>query len=334
MAVLMVILYLIIAIIFSGAILIALKLFQLRSGKEKASEMQSLMHIQKIKSMGAVQKLTLMPLIDFYADNQGLKTEAGVSYLLQADEKTILFDTGYNKKKEHPSPFLHNFRALGYSEKEIDLIFISHLHYDHVGGVQEEKEGSFSLSQGTVELPNIPVYTPVAMQPSKWNPGPEVNVINEPFVIGKGIASIGVIPRYLFLLGLTLEHSLAINVAGKGIVLIIGCGHQGMENIIERTKLLFDEPLYGIIGGFHYPVNGGRMNIGPFNMQQIVATDDPPWCGMNEERVHKAVAAIKETGAKKIALSAHDSSDWCLELFQKTFGDRYIPLKAGAEIII
>jgi len=52
----------------------------------------------------------------------------------------------------------------------------------------------------------------------------------------KGIASIGVIPRALFLLGYTLENSLAFNLAGKGIVLVIGCGHQTIELILERVQ--------------------------------------------------------------------------------------------------
>jgi 7,8-dihydropterin-6-yl-methyl-4-(beta-D-ribofuranosyl)aminobenzene 5'-phosphate synthase len=330
----LVISYVILAIIALALSFVAFKLIQLYFGKQKLFKQQSTVNIKKFKSIGTVQQLKIIPLVDYYTDQDNLQTEAGVSYLLQADKKTILFDTGYNKYKRHPSPLLHNMQELGYSLDDLDLIFISHLHCDHVGGDREEKEGLFSISQGPLALPEIPVFTPVAVNPSSWNPGPEVRVIEEPYLIDKGIVSTGVIPRYLFLLGLTLEQSLAINVAGKGIVLVIGCGHQGMENIIERTKLLFDEPIYGIVGGLHYPVKGGRMNIGPFNMQQIVATDDPPWCGMNEEKVNKAMTAIKNTGAKKISLSAHDSSDWCLELFRKTFNEAYVPLKAGAEIIM
>lgn len=326
--------YGIFVIIILVLLLIAFKLLQLQLGRKQALKQLGLISIKKFDSIGSIQDLKIMPLIDYYTDRANVQTEAGVSYLLQVDGKKILFDLGYNKNKKHPSPLLHNLQELGYQLDDLDLIFISHLHCDHVGGNREEKAGTFSVSQGPVNMPAVTVYAPTDIKPSKWNPGPEVKIIKEPYLIDKGIASIGVIPRYLFLLGLTLEQSLAINVAGKGIVLIIGCGHQGVEKIIERTKLLFDEPIYAIVGGLHFPVKGGRMNIGPFNMQQIVATDEPPWRGVNQKRVQETLTAIKDTGAKVIALSAHDSSDWSLELFKNTFQGNYVPLKAGKEIII
>ena len=152
------------------------------------------------------------------------------------------------------------------------MIFISHSHVDHLGGMNEQKTRTFSISQGPVTLPDIPVYAPVALSGSKWNPGFEAKVITVPTVLKQGIASIGPIHRALFLIGLTLEHSLAINVEGKGIVLIIGCGHQTIERIIERAQAIFDEPIYGIIEGLHYPVNGGRIMVGPINVQFIVVS--------------------------------------------------------------
>ena len=151
-------------------------------------------------------------------------------------------DVGFNRAKQHPSPLLHNMQTLGVSPDDLDYIFFSHLHLDHMGGMREQKTGQFSLSQGPVKLPEITVYAPDTLSPSSWNPGPRVKVIKEPEVLSPGIASIGVIPRNIFLMGYTQENSLAINVAGKGIVLVIGCGHQKIERIIERTRQLFDEP--------------------------------------------------------------------------------------------
>jgi len=161
-----------------------------------------------------------------------------------------------------------------------------------------------------------------------------VEVVSEPKVIKKGIASIGPIPRFLFLMGYTLEHSLAVNVEGKGIVLIVGCGHQTVERIIERAKSLFDEPVYGIIGGLHFPVNGGRIMIGPLNIQAIVGSDNPPWRGISEQDVMDSIEVIKQEDPQIVSLSAHDSSDWSIARFRETFGDRYRDLKVGEEIVI
>jgi 7,8-dihydropterin-6-yl-methyl-4-(beta-D-ribofuranosyl)aminobenzene 5'-phosphate synthase len=225
-------------------------------------------------------------------------------------------------------------KTLGISESNIDMIFISHPHLDHVGGMTEQKEKTFSLSQGPVSLSNIPLYSPVDISASRWNPGPETNMITDPVVLKEGIVSIGIIPRYLFLMGHTLENSLAFNVAGKGIVLIIGCGHQTIERIIERTQALFDEPIYAVIGGLHYPVNGGRIMIGPINIQRIVGSDKPPWISIRESDVKNAIAAIKEVSPKIVALSPHDSSDWCIDQFKQAFGSIYMDIKVGQEIVI
>jgi len=225
-------------------------------------------------------------------------------------------------------------QTLGVSESDLDMIFFSHLHLDHVGGMTEQREKTFSLSQGPVSMQDLPVSSPVGISASRWNPGPENQVITDPTILKDGIVSIGVIPRYLFLMGHTLENSLAINVAGKGIVLIIGCGHQTIERIIERTQALFDEPIHAIIGGLHYPVNGGRIMIGPLNIQRIVGSDRPPWISIRESDVKSAIAAIKKVSPKIIALSPHDSSDWCIDQFKQAFGNTYVDVKVGQKIEI
>lgn len=311
------------------------KITEMLNGKKKAEEEYKKMSYGKMSNFGSVKKLTILPLVDFYADREDLKTEPGVSYLIKADDTTILMDLGFNKKKEHPSPLLQNMRKLGIESKDVDAIFISHSHLDHVGGMKEYKQKTFSLSKGRTELRKIPVYAPNDLSPSDLNPGPEVEVIKGPKILRKGIASTGVIPRFLFLQGYTEEHSLAINVEGKGMVQIVGCGHQTIERIIERSKMLFDEPIYGIVGGLHFPVNGGRIMLGPLNLQNIVGYDELPWRGnIGEEHVRNAIEAIKKEDPQLVSLSPHDSSDWSLDQFKRAFGDKYHELKAGKEITI
>ncbi len=330
----MILLYILLVLIVLVALIFTKKILQLKKGKQSADAQASNMEINKLSSPGAIKELSVLPLVDYHTDNPNLKTEPGVSYLIFADDTRILLDVGFNKKKEHPSPLLHNMKTIGIDESNIDMIFISHPHLDHVGGMTEQKEKTFSLSQGPVSLPNLPVYSPTDITASKWNPGPETKVISDPTVLKKGIVSIGVIPRYLFLMGHTLENSLAFNVEGKGVVLVIGCGHQTIERIIERTQTLFDEPIYAIIGGLHYPVNGGRIMLGPINIQNIVGSDRPPWVSIRESDVNSAIAAIKKVAPKIVALSPHDSSDWCLDQFKQAFGDTYVDVKVGEKIVI
>jgi len=193
----MIFIYIILSLLIIISLLFSIKLIQLKSGNKKVSKEIETTHYRKLLDIGSVKNLSILPLIDFHTDDDKLKTEPGVSYLIKADDTTILMDVGFNKKKEHPSPLLHNAKRLEVSLNDIDLMFISHRHLDHVGGMQEQKKEVFSLSLGNVSLPEIPVYSPVNISPSHWNPGPNTEIITEPKVLKKGIASIGVIPRNL-----------------------------------------------------------------------------------------------------------------------------------------
>jgi len=330
----MILIYIIAALVCIVILFLTIKLLQLNAGNKKVSQELEAANINKLPDIGSVKNLSILPLVDFYADDNRLKTEAGVSYLIKADDTTILMDVGFNKKKEHPSPLIQNANSLGVSLDNIDMIFISHLHLDHVGGMKEQKQKIFSLSQGPVKLPEVPVYSPVPISASDLNPGPKPEVITEPKVLKNGIASIGVIPRNLFLMGYTLENSLAINVENKGIVLIVGCGHQTIERIVDRAKHLFDLPIYGIIGGLHYPIKHGRIMIGPLNLQNIVGSHRPPWIGINEKDITHAVDAIKKVDPQFVSLSPHDSSDWSIDRFRNEFREKYHDLVVGKELVI
>lgn len=321
----------IIALIIVFLLVMSLKM---KIGNRKALKVLASLNIRKILNMGYVDSVSILPLIDYFAVDDGYRTEEGVSYLIKAGNTTILYDLGFNKVGEHPSPLLLNMERAGVSLKEIDKIVISHIHRDHIGGNRDEKEHTFSLSAGKVDLPSITVYSPGEISPSENNPGANVKIIREPEVIDTGVATIGIYPRSLFLIGYTAEQSIAVNVRGKGIVLIIGCGHQGIDQILRRTKEIFDEPVYAIIGGLHLPVNGGRVMAGPFNLQNIVGVHKKPLRGIRESDVMKAIAEIKKVNPQVISLSPHDSSDWTLEKFKEAFGDKYTDLAVGKAIVI
>jgi len=323
-----------VCIILLIALFILVMTFKMKRGSSRASKELLSLKIGKITGMGQVDSLTIIPLIEYYSVDDGYRTEEGVSYLIKAGDSTILFDLGYNKKSEHPSPLLLNLQKAGIPLGEIDKIVISHIHRDHIGGNSGEKNHTFSLSAGRVILPSIPVYAPGEISPSEYNPEPFVKIVREPEVIDTGIATNGIYPRSLFLIGYTAEQSLAVNVKDKGIVLIIGCGHQGIDQILKRTEEIFDEPVYGIIGGLHLPVNGGRVMAGPFNIQNIVGVDRNPLRGIREIDVESAINNIKKVDPQIISLSPHDSSDWTIEKFKEVFGDKYTELSAGKKIRI
>ena len=318
----------VVAILLAGLIFATA---QLQIGKRRvAREVERAGPPRKLPPFGSVKRLSVLPLSDYQAGSAEFETEPGVSYLVRADDLKILFDVGLNARKAHPSPALHNMRALEMDPASIQMLFLSHIHPDHIGaGWSFAKQ--FSLSQGEVNLGAIPAYAPVAVAPSPWNPRPRVEVIQGPRVLANGVASIGPIARQLFLVGYTVEQALAINVEGKGVVLIVGCGHQGVCRLAERARQLFDEPVYGIIGGLHLPARGGPEH-GP--LKAAIGADRLPWPGLPERDVDEAIEIIGSLRPGVVAVSPHDSSNWTIGRFKAAFGEKYREIKVGRELIL
>lgn len=280
--------------------------------------------------MGSTKTLEILPLMDWYADRHDLKTEAGVSYLVKTDESLIIFDVGANFKKEDPSPLLHNMKKLGVELDRIDVIVISHNHMDHVGGFKWGKEKTFSLTADQIDLEGKKVYTPVSMT----YPGVRPVRAENPMIISRGVATTGTIPSYLFFTGWTPEQALAINVEGKGIVLVVGCGHQTLPRLIKRTQELFNEPIYGIVGGLHYPVTESRIKKRGIPIQKLYGTGRPPWSFITMEDVNKNIEILMKVKPRIVAISPHDSCDVSIDAFRKAFPSAFKDIRVGRKLVI
>jgi 7,8-dihydropterin-6-yl-methyl-4-(beta-D-ribofuranosyl)aminobenzene 5'-phosphate synthase len=268
-----------------------------------------------------VERLTIMPLVDAHTTSEELAGEAGVSYLVEAGDARVLFDLGFNAQGETPSPLQRNAAALDVDLDATNAVVISHRHLDHVGGFKAQRAHSFVLPADRLEQTGVPIYLPEPLQ----HPTADVRVVEAPQRIAPGVATIGPIPRALFLMGWTPEQALAVNVAGKGIVLIVGCGHQGVERIVERAEALFDEPLYGLVGGLHFPVTASAV-------QRIAGADRPPWVPLTKDDVHAAIRYLKDKGLQQVFLSPHDSCDWTVSAFREAWGSDFDIVSVGQRI--
>ncbi|WP_354692026.1 MBL fold metallo-hydrolase [Phytobacter sp. RSE-02] len=220
-------------------------------------------------------KLTVLvdnnTLIDRY-----LIGEPGVSYLIECDGKKILFDTGYS------DVFLKNAQILRIDLTELDGIVLSHGHNDHSGGLNhlvQYYDRALYIPEKKIKL----IYHPDALIHKCFESKPigvsyrldqsdfffERISTKETYRITEHITFLGQIPRnsnfettetightYDKTGKLSRDHVLddsALVVRTKeGLVVVTGCSHSGISNIIEHAKQVTGEThIASVIGGFH-----------------------------------------------------------------------------------
>lgn len=211
-----------------------------------------------------------------------LKGCFGVSFWLEVQSgnicKNILFDVGPVSET-----LIYNAEKLGLNLADIDMIVLSHCHFDHTaalaGIIPEIGHQVPIFAHPDIFRPNFvlkPEFMNYAMvcENSKEN----IEKLGGYFVLTKspiepipGVLLTGEIERstdfeenggvscftidekgILIPDRLQDDISVVINVAQKGIVIITGCGHAGPVNIIKHSiKCSGITQLEGILGGFH-----------------------------------------------------------------------------------
>jgi len=281
----------------------------------------------RVDDFGTTSFLEVLPIVN-WKGTPGLRTEPGVSYLIRTDQYTILFDLGFNREQTSPSPLEHNLRTLGIALDDVDAIFFSHVHRDHVGGTQWERAKSFSIGLDQAPLnSDLRILAPVPMT----YPGSRIDVATQAQAWLPGLATTGPIPRQL-ILGRIDEQALLIHVAGRGLVAIVGCGHQTVPKLLQHIEASFSVPLVGLIGDLHYPVPEGRLFIAGIDAQRRVASGRGLFATLPASQVEQELAQLSER-LSLFGLGSHDTSDEVLAHAAERFGDRYRPVVAGQSIV-
>ncbi len=166
-------------------------------------------------------KITIV--YDNTTNKPGLIADWGWSCLIETKEKNILFDTGGNGKI-----LLENLINLNIDPKSIDDVVISHPDFDHIGGLST----FFNLNQNAI------IHIPISFRGIRYSN--KVKYYDKPVEIYENIFLTGELDKR--------EQSLAIKTE-KGLVLIIGCGHPGVSNIMDSVSQFGN--IYAIIGGLH-----------------------------------------------------------------------------------
>ena len=204
--------------------------------------------------------------------------EPGVAYLIEEEGKKILFDTGYS------DAFIRNAQKMGISLLDIDYIVLSHGHMDHTWGlipliyhyIEAVIEGKAYKKPTLVAHPfvcltrSIEEYKEIGslFSQEKLDMHFHLSLSKAPVWLTEKLVFLGEIARgndfeaqkpigkvlkgdsmeadYL------LDDSALVYRSAQGLVIITGCSHAGICNIVEYAKTICgDNRIVDIIGGLH-----------------------------------------------------------------------------------
>ncbi len=180
-------------------------------------------------------EVTLISVYDNYQVDTRLTTAWGFATIIKMPQELILFDTGGDSEI-----LLSNMKKLGINPASIKKIVISHIHGDHVGGLEGFLEKNSNV---TVFIPRSFPQSIKNMITKKRARFVEVSI---PRKISDFVYTTGQLP------GPPQEQSLIID-SKKGLIVITGCAHPGIVNIVKRAKELMKKGVYLVLGGFHHP---------------------------------------------------------------------------------
>lgn len=182
--------------------------------------------------------MKLTGVYDNTARRKELRSGWGFSLLVETGSKRILFDTGADL-----AVLRHNLKELAIPPSSLDGIVLSHPHCDHVGGLSAVLKKNPDLT--VVFTESFPASTNQKIE----SYGAKAVSSREPRELCENIWTTGELTvsyrnRELPEQGLILESS-------RGPVLVSGCAHPGITEMVLRVKEVTGIAPYLVIGGFH-----------------------------------------------------------------------------------
>lgn len=258
----------------------------------------------------------------------------GVSFLVEAYHRNIRKNTLVDVGQNHEA-LLHNMKEMNISPEIIDSIVLTHCHYDHTLGVVEMLRAIGKEDLPVIAHPSIfrlnfidnPYLRHVGVMQVDSKDQIEANggtlyLTDDPFQLMPGLITTGEVKRQTDFeeVGIALKTineegkiivdsmdddiSLVANFKDKGIVIITGCSHAGIVNIVKQAVEISEkEKIESIIGGFHL----------------VEAPLD---------RIKKTVEALSEFDINTI-FAGHCTGFRAQAELYHIFKDKFLPLQTG-----
>jgi 7,8-dihydropterin-6-yl-methyl-4-(beta-D-ribofuranosyl)aminobenzene 5'-phosphate synthase len=240
-----------------------------------AEENESQVHVFRITILSTM----------LVGDTAGLG-EWGFAALVDADGHRVLVDTG-----SHPNTVMDNARDLGIDLSSVEEVILTHNHWDHVQGLLTIRREMMKKNPKALSIVHVAegifdsrpsdhgernqmigirkefeatggrfvVHSSLSeLFPGAWLTGPVPRPFPERNWSGTGqvLTSSGLVED-----NIPEDQSLVLDTP-RGLVVLTGCGHAGIVNIVTFAEKHFDKrPIYGIVGGLHlFAANDQQIN--------------------------------------------------------------------------
>ena len=231
----------------------------------------------------SVMKITMV--YDNNAHDKRLRTAWGFACVVQLQDTTVLFDTGGDG-----SILLSNTQRLGIEPRQIDMVVLSHVHGDHIGGLP-----AFLANNHDV-IVVMPASFPTGFEEEVRSAGARLKEISRPEQLAAHVFTTGELGEAI------KEQSLVIS-SQAGLVIITGCAHPGVVRIVEQTKRLLEGRVALVLGGFHL---GGK----------------------SQRELAEIVRRFRELDVSHVA-PCHCSGEAARAAFREAYGESCFPAGVG-----
>jgi len=208
-------------------------------------------------------------------EHKTLHIEHGISFLIKHKGATLLFDSGQSGE------FIFNAGTLNEDLRTVDHVVLSHGHYDHTNGFpffvrDVSKDFSLHVNRDFFDVKWASNGRSVTYLGPSWDKDwLKENSVSLELVEGDGyelVPGVHIVTNFLQTNPLEVKNprfvverpgseeleiddfrdevSVVIETE-KGLVIVVGCSHPGIMNMLDTIRSRFDQPIYAVLGGTH-----------------------------------------------------------------------------------